>query len=74
MTARRLSQEKSSPGLKMQATSNTPPGEKVLHELEPFNDPRTPIWRYTSAIEKQGNRLSTSHNDNALNRTATFGE
>ena len=58
----------------MQATSNTPPGEKVLHELEPFNDPRTPIWRYTSAIEKQGNRLSTAHNDNALNRTATFGE
>ena len=48
--------------------------KKFYANWNSFNDPRTPIWRYTSAIEKKGNRLSTDHNDNALNRTATFGE
>ncbi|PFX11922.1 hypothetical protein AWC38_SpisGene24199, partial [Stylophora pistillata] len=48
--------------------------KKFYTNWNPFNDPHTTMWRYTCAIKKQGNQLSTAYRDNALNRSATFSE
>ena len=48
--------------------------KKFFANWNPFSDPQTTIWRYTCAIKKQGDLFSTAYRDNALNRTATFGE